>query len=358
MLNDLEKLNKKYEEIQSLKKKNVKDSKQMESEIRARFESQKKDGVPMSSKFGCNFIIWIIALFVFIGISSKTNESLGNIFALLFTVFTMFFIFLGVRGLYRYLKNKSNISDKQNSKDKSDDFEKGLYKMSPKDRDIIEQVSNMISNRDDYNKLSIKIEELEEECHNTDNPIEKSKLEKEIEALEKSLELSYEKVTEWQFIPDLDLFTPIKVAKKSYSIFKTAIQKEDFNKENPGYEDCFYSIAPDEFYEDLEDKPVNFDKYIDLLSKINKTSDIREKMKFIDEEYSSFTEESGIYIQNSLEYAEDLLRESGVPKANIMVREGFYSVAECKNLSIEKFSSFKGVGKVSLEEFKDFINPK
>lgn len=208
-----------------------------------------------------------------------------------------------------------------------------------------EKISNEITNIKQYHSLERKVE-------NSFNS-------KKFEILQEALDIASKKILQWQYVPNIDVYTPRDILEKAFQVYTPEEYKQLKILDNTDWYGITGTFEP-------EETPVELKFLIKLQSIIEDDLSQDAKIKKINLLYSRN--------KTSLEYFfEDItlsageqwfagkLELDGLPLAFELYNEGYTTEEKCLKINYDEFLAKKGVGKKTLEKliiFQEKIKDK
>jgi len=180
------------------------------------------------------------------------------------------------------------------------------------------------------------------------------------DVLEEAVGIAAAKVLSWQFIPDVDLTTPLSVLKRAYKVY--SLTEVDEAKAALGHDNWWYEILGDE-----EPRPPEEEEgeELDFIMKFRKIVESkvtqRTKIKKINELCASqpdIAEDWAIDPKSQLtpgdQWFLDALKEEGLPLADELYAQGYTTPEKCLEIDLEEFRARKGVGPKKVEALRKY----
>ena len=216
----------------------------------------------------------------------------------------------------------------------------------------IQQIADSLTTKAKYKECLRENEKLEGQILDGKfSAIDRIRAKRHMKKVDSALAIAENRGYEWQCIPDLDLCTPLELVDVAY--------KRITNRDERDYLENLemYSCQVLDLEEScLERAPRGLAKYQAFMHKIALINEPKAKIETINRwiaDNREISEEFQYYDGN--EYYIHHLEIAGVPKPQLMIEHGYYTPEQCKTISIQGFSSWKGVGKKTVERFSAFL---
>jgi hypothetical protein len=217
-----------------------------------------------------------------------------------------------------------------------------------------EKISKEITTIKEFRALERKVESAITRMSNANTEKAYDNATEKHDILEEALEIASKKTLQWQFIPNIDIYTSSDILKYAYKVFS-----------NEEYEEVHASIGEDsDWYSmtgyDEKDEPESYTKtLIKLQAIIENDNSEEEKIKKITNLVSKDKILSELFFKEKdltpgEQWFAGLLEEKGLPLAFELYKEGYTTESKCLKIDPKEFAKRKGVGAKKVEQLKKF----
>ena len=198
-----------------------------------------------------------------------------------------------------------------------------------------EKISKQITTIKEFRALERKVESAITRMSNANTEKAYDNATEKHDILEEALEIASKKTLQWQFIPNIDIYTSSDILKYAHKVFS-----------NEGY--------------DEKDEPESYTKtLIKLQAIIENDNSVEEKIKKITNLVSKDKILSELFFKEKdltpgEQWFAGLLEEKGLPLAFELYKEGYTTESKCLKIDPKEFAKRKGVGAKKVEQLKKF----
>jgi hypothetical protein len=176
------------------------------------------------------------------------------------------------------------------------------------------------------------------------------------DVLEEAVGIASDKVLAWQFLPDVDVTTPLSVLKRAYKVY--SLTKVDEAKAELGHDNLWHELRGDDEPEPPEEE---FDFVMKFRKAVESKVTQRTKIKKINELCASqpdIAEDWLLDPKSKLtpgdQWFLDTLKEGGLPLAHELYAEGYTTPEKCLEIDLEEFRARNGVGPKKVEALREY----
>jgi len=175
------------------------------------------------------------------------------------------------------------------------------------------------------------------------------------DVLEEAVGIASDKVLAWQFIPDVDLTTPLSVLKRAYKVYP--LNKVDEAKAELGHDTWWYELRGDDEPEPPEEE---FDFIMRFRKAVESKVTQRTKIKRINELCATRPDIAEEWFDPRSKFTPgdqwfaDALGEAGLPLAHELYAEGYTTAEKCLEIDLDEFRARKGVGSKKVDALRQF----
>ncbi len=223
-------------------------------------------------------------------------------------------------------------------------------------RSEAQQVAEGIATIQQFRGLEQRLETAEDRLNSsgTERAYENALRKQEVLAL--AVEIASAKTYQWQFIPTLDLYTPLSWLKHAYKLYSDE-EKAMLQGELSSESDNWFAI---DGYGEKEDPEPYLKQLIRFREIVESDTEKEGKIQAINALVSKskglrdeFFDTDGKLSPGDQWFADEL-RQAGLPIAEHLYSEGFDTPEKCLKIDPATFSSRKGVGPKKVEQLKAF----
>jgi len=217
-----------------------------------------------------------------------------------------------------------------------------------------EKISKEITTVKEFRALERKVESAITRMSNANTEKASDKASETHDILEEALELASKKTLQWQFIPNIDIYTSSEILKYAHKVFSNEEYEEIHSL--IGENSDWYSMTG---YDEKDEAETYTKTLIKLQAIIEKESPEEDKIKKITTLVSKDKILSEVFFKEKdltagEQWFAGLLEEKGLPLAFELYKEGFTTELKCLEIDSKEFSKRKGVGAKKVEQLKEF----
>ena len=220
-------------------------------------------------------------------------------------------------------------------------------------------IANKVTSQAQLRALEERSEKALERTMDLDIDLSEKALEnaqKKADILEQAFDIASQKFYLWQFVPELDLHTPLEHIKSAYKIYPSS-KLAEIQKSLPANETFWFGLYDEEDAEEPEVFLSSLKKFRTLIESGKDTNTTINKINEICASDTSFHEEF-FDIEETISAGEqwfaEELSEDGLPDAYDFYAEGYRTPIQCLNIDPAEYSSRKGVGPKRMKQLKDY----
>lgn len=250
-------------------------------------------------------------------------------------------------------RSKSRSGSKQ-----TDRFDQHSQSLSDADLLAAKEQAGKITSVAQLRALEERYERALDRSMEAESEKSQSTAEKKAAILEKAVDIASVRTYLWQYVPDLELNTPISSLKYAYKTFPL-LKIEEAKSQIRSDDHCWFDLDDPE---DAEEQDIIFESLVKFRKVVESSTSPATQIKKINaicEQDRAFLEEyfdESTSLSPGEQWFADKLEQDGLPDAHEFYELGYNTPEKSLTINVDDYAKKKGVGPKRVEQLNKYIS--